>query len=95
LAASEIGIPATVRIVVEGSVLELLQLAGQADGTDRYRTVAEPKFVRAALAQGSIALVESFSPKDAPPWSRETTLSTKGLEAALQTDLDDCLRAAR
>jgi hypothetical protein len=95
LAASEIGIPAGVRIVVGGSVLELLQVVGQTDGTDRYRTVAERQFVRTALAQRNIVLVESFSPKDAPAWSRETTLSTKGLEAALQTDLDDCQGGAR
>jgi len=45
----------------------------------------------------------SFSPRgrvtakrsDAPAWSRETPLSTKGLEAALDTDVVDCKRPVR
>jgi len=95
LAASEIGVPAAVRIAVGGSVLELLQHAERLEGADRYVTVAERQFVRAALAQGNMALVESFSPKNTPAWTRETRLSTKGLEAALKTELSDCLPAAR
>jgi len=95
LAAGEIGVPATVRIVAGESVLELLQRADQADGTDGFSTVAERQFARAALAQGAMILVESFSPRDAPTWSRETPISTKGLELALPTDLNDCQRAAR
>jgi hypothetical protein len=95
LAAGEIGVPAAVQIAVGNSVTALQQVAGQADGTDHHITVAERQFVRAALAQGKIVLVERFSPKDAPAWSRETTLSTKGLEGALRTDLDDCQGAAR
>jgi hypothetical protein len=94
LASNEIGVPATVRIVVGRNALEL-EPADKAHGTDRYRTVAEQQFVRAALAQANMTLVESFSPGNAPAWSRETPLSTKGLEPALQTDLNDCQRSAQ
>jgi len=95
LASNEIGVPAAVRLVVGSSVLEVLQLADHPDGADHYRTVANWQFVRAALAQGALTLVESFSPKDAPAWSRETSLSTKGLESALPPDVSDCRQAAR
>jgi hypothetical protein len=94
LASNEIDVPATVRVVVGRNAVEL-QPADKAAAADRHRAVAEPQFVRAALAQGSITLVESFSPTNAPAWSRETPLSAKGLEPALQTHLKDCPLSAR
>jgi len=95
LASNEIGVSAEVRIVVGSSALPVLELTDHPDGADHYRTVAGWPVIRAALAQGSMTLVESFSPKDAPAWSRETPLSTKGLEAALDTDVVDCKRPVR
>jgi hypothetical protein len=94
LAASEVGVSAGVRIAVGDSVLELLQGREEADGNDRHVTIADRQFVRAAVAQANMVMVERFSPRNAPAWSRETRLSTKGLEAALQTEMNDC-QAAR
>jgi len=69
LASNEIDVSAAVRIVVGSRVLDVLRLADQPDEQlDGYSRVADWQFVRAALAQGTMTLVESFSPKDAPAW---------------------------
>ena len=89
LGTNEIGLPTSIRVVVGSKTLQLQRL-GATDGIDQYSTLTEPKFVRAALAQGKMSFIEAFSPSKAQRQSREVTLLTDGLEQALQTRLKDC-----
>jgi hypothetical protein len=67
-----------------------LQRTTRTRGDDRYQTLADRQFVQKALAAGGIVVTETFSPRNARPWSREITFSTVGLEQALHTPLKNC-----
>ena len=43
-----------------------------------------------ALTAGGIVVTETFSPRNARPWSREIKFSAAGLEQALRTPLQNC-----
>jgi hypothetical protein len=59
-------------------------------GDDRYQTLADRQFVQKALAADGIIVTETFTPRNAGPWSREIKFSTLGLEQALRTPLKNC-----
>ena len=61
-----------------------------ARGDDKYQTFADRQFVQKALTAGGIVVTETFSPRNARPWSREIRFSTAGLEQALRTPLKNC-----
>jgi hypothetical protein len=61
-----------------------------ARGDDKYQTFADRQFVQTALAAGGIVVTETFSPRNARPWSREIRFSTVGLEQALRMPLKNC-----
>ena len=88
-ASNEIDVSTVIRIVA-GSDVKTLQRTTPTRGDDRYQTLADRQFVHKALAAGSIVLTESFSPRNARPWSREIRFSTAGLDQALRTPLKNC-----
>ena len=89
LPSNEIGIASVIRLAVGGNVLVLQR--GETKGTnDQHSVIANREFVARALAAGSIAFTETFSPRDARAWSRDVRLSTAGLEQALHTSLKNC-----
>jgi hypothetical protein len=88
-ASNEIDVSTVIRIVV-GNDVKTLQRTTPTRGDDRYQTLADRQFVHKALAAGSIVLTESFSPRNARPWSREIRFSTAGLDQALGTPLKNC-----
>ena len=88
-ASNEIDVSTVIRIVA-GSDVKTLQRTTPTRGDDRYQTLADRQFVHKALAAGSIVVTESFSPRNARPWSREIRFSTAGLDQALRTPLKNC-----
>ena len=88
-ASSEIDGSPIVRIAA-GSDVKTLQRTTQTRGDDKYQTVADRQFVQKAISAGGIVVTETFSPRNARPWSREIRFSTEGLEQALRTPLKNC-----
>ena len=88
-ASNEIDVSTVIRIVA-GSEVKTLQRTTPTRGDDKYQTLADRQFVQKALAAGSIVVTESFSPRNARPWSREIRFSTAGLDQALRTPLKNC-----
>jgi len=70
--------------------VKTLQRTTPIRGDDRYQTVADQQFVQKALAAGVIVVTETFSPRNARPWSRDVRFSAGGLEQALRTLLKNC-----
>ena len=87
--SNEIDVSTVIRIAA-GSDVKTLQRTAPTRGDDRYQTLADRQFVQKALAAGGIVVTETFSPRNARPWSREIRLSTAGLEQALRTPLKNC-----
>ena len=87
--SNEIDVSTVIRIAA-GSDVKTLQRMAPARGDDKYQTFADRQFVQKALAAGGIVVTETFSPRNARPWSREIRLSTAGLEQALRTPLKNC-----
>jgi hypothetical protein len=88
-ASNEIDVSTVIRISA-GSEVKTLQRTTRTRGDDKYQTLADRQFVQKALAAGAIVLTESFSPRNARPWSREIRISTAGLDQALRTPLKNC-----
>jgi hypothetical protein len=88
-APNEIDVSTVIRIAA-GNDVRTLQQTTPMRGDDRYQTLADRQFVQKALAAGRIVVTETFSPRNARPWSREIRLSNAGLEQALRTPLRDC-----
>jgi hypothetical protein len=86
---NEIDVSTVIRIAA-GNDVRTLQQTTPMRGDDRYQTLADRQFVQKALAAGRIVVTETFSPRNARPWSREIRLSNAGLEQALRTPLKDC-----
>ena len=87
--SNEIDVSTGIRIVA-GSDVKTLQRMAPARGDDKYQAFADRQFVQKALAAGGIVVTETFSPRNARPWSREIRFSTAGLEQALRTPLKSC-----
>jgi len=87
--SNEIDVSTVIRIAA-GTDVKTLQRTTPTRGDDRYQTLADRQFVQKALAAGGIVVTETFSPRNARPWSREIRLSTAGLEQALRTPLKNC-----
>ena len=85
----EINVSIVIRIAA-GNDVRTLQRTTPTRGDDRYQTLADRQFVQKALAAGGIVVTETFSPRNARPWSREIRPSTAGLEQALRTPLKNC-----
>src|SRR5262245_36215074 len=88
-ASNEIDVSTIIRIAA-GSVVKTLQRTTPTRGDDRYQTYADRQFVQKAIAAGRIVVTETFSPRNARPWTRELKFSTAGLEQALRTPLKNC-----
>ena len=88
-ASNEIDVSTIIRIAA-GSDLKTLQRTTPKRGDDRYQTLADPRFVQKAIAAGGIVVTETFSPRNARPWTRQIRFSTAGLEQALRTPLKHC-----
>jgi len=89
LSSREIGLKTVVRLAA-GSNIIALQGRGPEGTSDTRGGFADRDFIAKALAAGSIVIRETFSPTDAPEWSREVKMSTSGLERALDTAFKDC-----
>jgi hypothetical protein len=87
--SNEIGISTVIRIAA-GNEVKTLQRTTPSRGDDRYQTIADRQFVQKALTAGGIVVTETFSPRNARPWSREIKFSAAGLEQALRTPLKNC-----
>jgi hypothetical protein len=87
--SNEIDVSTVIRIAAGGDV-RTLQRTTPTRGDDRYQTFADRQFVQKALAAGGVVVTETFSPRNARPWTREIRLSTAGLEQALRTPLKNC-----
>lgn len=87
--SNEIDVSTIIRIA-GGSDVKTLQRTTPTRGDDRYQTFADRQFVQKAIAARRILVTETFSPRNARPWSREITFSTAGLEQALSTALKNC-----
>ena len=87
--SDEINVSTVIRFAA-GNDVRTLQRTTPMRGDDRYQTFADRQFVQKALAAGGIVVTETFSPRNARPWSREIRLSTAGLEQALRTPLKNC-----
>jgi hypothetical protein len=79
--------------IAAGSDVKTLQRTTTKRGDDRYQTFADRQFVQKAIAAGGIVVTETFSPRNARPWTREIRFSTTGLEQALRTPLKNCSAA--
>jgi hypothetical protein len=88
-AANEIEVSTSIRIAA-GSDVKTLQRTTPTRGDDRYQTLADPRFVQKAIAAGGIVVTETFSPRNARPWTRQIRFSSAGLEQALRTPLKHC-----
>jgi len=86
---NEIDVSTVIRIAAGNDVRTLPRTAPMR-GDDRYGTLADRLFVQEALAAGAIVVTETFSPRNARPWSRAIRLSTAGLDQALRTTLRNC-----
>jgi hypothetical protein len=87
--SNEIDVSTVIRIFA-GSEVKTLRRATPSRGDDRYQTIADRQFVQKALAAGGIVVTETFSPRNARPWSRGIKFSAAGLEQALRTPLKNC-----
>jgi hypothetical protein len=87
--SNEIDVSTVIRIAA-GSDVKTLQRTTRTRGDDRYQRLADRQFVQKALSAGGIVVTETFSPRNAGPWSREIRFSTVGLEQALRTHLKNC-----
>jgi hypothetical protein len=88
-ASNQIDVSTVIRISA-GSDVKTLQRTTRTRGDDKYQALADRQFVQKALAAGAIVVTESFSPRNARPWSREIRFSTEGLDQALRTPLKNC-----
>ncbi len=88
-ASNQIDVSTVIRISA-GSDVKTLQRTTRTRGDDKYQALADRQFVQKALAAGAIVVTESFSPRNARPWSREIRFSTAGLDQALRTPLKNC-----
>src|SRR5215510_2359404 len=88
-ASTEIDVSTIIRIAA-GSDAKTLQRTTPIRGDDRYQIFADQQFVQKAITAGRIVVTETFSPRNARPWSREIRFSTAGLEQALRTALKNC-----
>src|SRR5262245_38185239 len=88
-ASNEIDVSTIIRIAA-GSDVKTLQRTTPKRGDDRYQTFADRRFVQKAIAAGGIVVTETFSPRNARPWTRQIMFSTAGLEQALRTPLKHC-----
>ena len=88
-ATNETNVSTTVRVAVGNDVRTLRN--GKPDpGHDLYSAYVDRQFFQKAIAAGGIVVTETFSPRNARPWSRDIKFSAAGLEQALQTPLKDC-----
>ena len=88
-ASNEIDVSTVIRIAA-GTDAKTLQRTTPIRGDDRYQIFADQQFVQKAITAGRIVVTETFSPRNARPWSREIRFSTAGLEQALRTALKNC-----
>lgn len=89
LPSNEVDVPTTIRLSIGHA--ELRNPFGASDGKiDRHSLILGRDFVSKALEAGSIMITETFSPPNAPEWSREVKMVAAGLERGKDTVLAAC-----
>jgi hypothetical protein len=89
VASNEVDVPSIVRLAV-GETRFTIPPGLMENKTDRRMINPGRDFVEKALAARAILFTETFSPANAPEWSREVNLSTVGLEQAFEAPFKAC-----
>jgi hypothetical protein len=89
VASNEVDVPSIVHLAVGGTRFTIPPGLIE-NKIDRRMINPGRDFVEKALAERAISFTETFSPADAPEWSRDVKLSTVGLEQAFERAFKAC-----